>query len=290
MNSLAVFEAVARHLSLTRAGEELFISREAVSRQIRGLEEHLGVKLLTRLHRAVALTEAGEHFLPVVRDSLEAIAESSDLLRRENLQAKVTISATIAISSLWLTPRLPEFQSLHPHIDIEVSVSDDAANMTSRDIDLGLRYGDGNWPGYRANKLFDIESFPVCAPHYLQTAAPLNSPADLVHHTLANLSGHYHDLENWHWWLQQHGVKDETARTLNFDSYANVLQLALSGQAVALGFSPLVDQLLEQNQLVRPIDASLANSYAVYLVEPNGVTHSPEAELFIDWVYEQARY
>jgi LysR family glycine cleavage system transcriptional activator len=288
MNSLAVFEAVARHLSLTRAGEELFISREAVSRQIRGLEEYLGVKLLTRLHRAVALTDAGKKFLPVVRSSLEGIASASEQLRRENLNQKVTISATIAISSLWLTPRLAEFQSVYPHIEIVVAVSDDPADMISNEIDLGLRYGDGNWPAHQATKLFDIESFPVCSPTYLEAAPALDSPGDLTEHFLVNLAGRYHDLENWQWWLGRHEVDSTHSRTLSFDSYANVLQMALDGQGVALGFSSLVDTLLEQNKLVRPIPHSLATSYAVYLVRPNAIKPSPEAQQVIEWIFMQS--
>lgn len=288
MNSLAVFEAVARHLSLTRAGEELFISREAVSRQIRGLEEYLGVKLLTRLHRAVALTDAGKTFLPVVRASLEGVASASEELRRKNLRQKVTVSSTIAISTLWLTPRLADFQTAHPHIDIAVAVSDEPADMASEEIDLGLRYGDGNWPAHQATKLFEIESFPVCSPDYLERSPPLTIPEDLTQHSLVNLSGRYHDLENWRWWLDCHGVSSAPARTLSFDSYANVLQMALDGQAIALGFSPLVDTLLEEERLVRPMQESLSTSYSVYLVRPNAIKPSQEAQQFIEWVFEQA--
>tara|TARA_B110000503_G_scaffold36706_1_gene60039 strand:+ start:31284 stop:32168 length:885 start_codon:yes stop_codon:yes gene_type:complete len=284
MNSLAVFESVARHLSLTKAGQELFISREAVSRQIRGLEDHLGVKLLTRLHRAVVLTEAGNKFLPVVRLSLENIASSSEKIQRENLTRKITVSATIALSSFWLTPRLALFQAEHPATEIGVAVSDTAVDMASNDIDLGIRYGDGNWPGHRAIKLFDIETFPVCSPEYLKHAPPLDCPGDLPAHRLVNLSGHYHDLENWRWWLGEHNVNTTSARMLSFDSYANVLQIALDGQGIALGFSRLVDKLLHENKLVRPISNTLSTSYAVYLVIPNAVKPSPEVQRFVDWI------
>jgi LysR family glycine cleavage system transcriptional activator len=289
MNSLAVFEAIARHLSMTKAGEELFISREAVSRQIRGLEEHLGVKLLTRLHRAVALTEAGKKFLPVVRQSLENIASSSEKIQHENLTQKVTICSTIAISSFWLTPRLARFQAGHPNIEIGVVVSDTPIDMAANDIDLGLRYGDGNWPRHQAMKLFDIESFPVCSPRYLEHAAPIESPADLPGHNLVDLAGHYHDLENWQWWLREHGVKENSTRMLSFDSYANVLQIALDGQGIALGFNRLVDKHLQDRSLVRPIPNTLGTSYSVYLVIPNAIKPSPEVQLFIDWILKESQ-
>jgi LysR family glycine cleavage system transcriptional activator len=288
MNSLAVFEAVARHLSLTRAGEELCISREAVSRQMRGLEEYLGVKLLARLHRAVALTDAGKKFLPVVHASLEDIAKCSDQLRRENLNQKVTVSATIAISTLWLTPRLARFQADYPDIEIDIAVSDVPLDMASKNIDLGLRYGDGHWPAHQATKLFEVESFPICSRDYLDTAPALNSPEDLRAHRLITLSGLYHDQENWKWWLEGHGIQVAPSRNLSFDSYANVLQMALDGQGVALGFSPLVDTLLEQKKLLRPITQSLATSFAVYLVSPNKVPRTPQARQFIEWILAQS--
>jgi LysR family glycine cleavage system transcriptional activator len=287
MNSLAVFESVARHLSLTRAGQELFLSREAVSRQIRGLEEHLGVKLLTRLHRAVVLTEAGKKFLPVVRLSLENIASSSEKIQRQNLTRKISVSATIALSSFWLTPRLARFQAEHPTTEISVVVSDSAVDMASNDIDLGIRYGDGHWPGHRAIKLFDIESFPVCSPDYLEQASAILSPGDLPAHKLVNLSGRYHDLENWRWWLAEHGVDTAATRMLSFDSYANVLQFALDGQGIALGFSRLVDKYLRGKKLLRPIPHSLATSHAVYLVIPNAIRPSATVQGFIDWILRE---
>lgn len=288
MNSLAIFDSVARHLSLTRAGEELFISREAVSRQVRVLEEHLGVKLLTRLHRAVVLTEAGKTFLPIIRQSLENIASVSEQLQQENQSEKITLSATIAISSFWLTPRLAKFQALYPAVEIGVVVSDEHSDMVASDIDLGLRYGDGNWPGYHATRLFEIESFPVCSPDYLEHAPPLNGPEDLPKHNLVNLAGHYHDLENWQWWLSQHGVDTPVSKTLSFDSYANVLQVALNGQGIALGFNRLVDSLLAQNKLVRPIPNTLATNYAVYIVRPKAVNPSQTVQNFIDWILAES--
>ena len=114
IKSLVAFEASARLLSFTRAGQELRVSREAVSRQIRILESHLGVKLFVRLHRALELTQAGEAFHAVVRESLESIARSADALQRAGQPAKVTVTATIAIASYWLTPRLPKFRAAHP--------------------------------------------------------------------------------------------------------------------------------------------------------------------------------
>ena len=163
LNGLVAFEASARHLSFTRAGQELLVSREAVSRQIRNLESHLGVKLFERLFRALDLTEAGRAFYGVVQVSLENVARAAEDLSSPPETRRITVTATIAITSFWLTPRLPHFRQLHPEAEIRVTVSDQHLDLAAEQIDLGLRYGDGNWKGERALRLFDVESFPVCS-------------------------------------------------------------------------------------------------------------------------------
>jgi LysR family glycine cleavage system transcriptional activator len=289
LKSLVAFEAVSRHLSLTRAGEELRISREAVSRHIRVLEEHLGVKLFDRLHRAVALTPPGKKLQRVVRESLENIAYVSGSVCRPRLPFKITVSATIAISSFWLTPRLARFRSRYPNIEIHVAISDAQRDLYADDIDVGLRYGDGNWPGLTAIKLFDVRSFPVCSPAYLEKAARIEDPADLLNHTLINLDGTTHATEDWWWWLNEQNVRIPASfRMLGLDSYDNVVQLALKGEGVALGYSGLVTEFLDDGRLVRPIDASLTRNRAVYLVTPATTPPSPKVQNFIDWIVEEA--
>lgn len=289
MNALAAFDAAARHLSFTRAGEELHISREAVSRHIRNLEGHLGVKLFRRVHRAVELTEAGQAYQAVVGDCLRGLAAAAERLRRSGGSARVAVTATIAIASFWLTPRLPRFRARHPDVELRVAASDAAAETAMAGMDLGLRYGAGDWPGLTATHLFDIESFPVCAPDYLRHAPSLTTPADLAHHTLLNLDGAAHAAEDWAWWLGQAGVPaPPAARRLGFDSYANVIEAAVQGQGVALGFGRIIASLLRQKKLVRPIAAVQTAGQAVYLVVPRGMTPSAPARKFCDWIRAEA--
>ncbi len=290
IKSLVAFEASARLLSFTRAGQELRVSREAVSRQIRILESHLGVKLFVRLHRALELTQAGEAHHAVVRESLESIARSADALQRAAQPAKVTVTATIAITSYWLTPRLPKFRAEHPDAEIRIAVSDAPIDMAAEGIDVGLRYGDGRWPGIKSVHLFDVNSFPVCSPGYVQNSPPIEAPADLVDHTLLNLDGTAHAMEDWHWWLAGSGVdRPASLHILGFDSYANVIQAALDGQGIALGFSGVVSGLLSRGQLVRPMERALSKGYAVYLVVPSGAVLTPNAQKFYDWIRAEAR-
>lgn len=289
MKTLVAFEAVARHLSVTRAAEELGITREAVSRQIRILEEHLGVRLLDRLHRAVALTQDGQQFQTVVARSLENIAELSAALQRKSQTQKISVAATVAIASFWLTPRLARFHALCPELEIGVSVSDSVPDMLSEDIDVSLRYGDGRWPGVTATRLFDTDTFPVCSPDYCLSAPPLATPADLLQHNLINLDGEAHAAEDWSWWLKGNGVSPPPSlRFLSFDNYANVIQIALDGQGVALGYGGLISDLLAQGKLVRPLDEVLSRSQAVYAVVSAQADSGSRVGDFVDWLLQEA--
>lgn len=288
IKSLIAFEAVARHLSITRAGQELFISREAVSRQIRILEEHLGGKLFDRLHRAISLTVAGKEFIAVVQGSLKNIARASDNIQKNNQPFKITICATVAISSFWLTQKLIKYREIHPQMEFRVVVSDTPADMADDDVDISFRYGDGNWPGFNAVRLFEIDSFPVCSPDYLKKSLPIGTPLDLLSHNLVNLDGEFHAHEDWLWWLKGHDVTiPETFKTMGFDNYSNVIQVALDGQGIVLGFSRLTDKLLATNKLVRPLDSSLTTRHAVFLVTRSGIASSVQTDSFGHWIQEE---
>ena len=289
LKNIVAFESAARHLSLTRAAKELGVTREAVSRQIRILEEFLGVKVFVRLHRAITLTPAGQKFLPVVRKSLQDLAYTAGEIRRPNEPYKITVSSTIATASFWLTPRLAKFRAAHRNIEIHVVVSDRPRDMDKEEIDVGLRYGDGKWPGLDAVELFEVSSFPVCSPDYLNNSPPIKMPEDLLDHNLVNLDGEMHASEDWLWWLRGHGVKiPKTFKMLGFDSYDNVIQVARNGQGIALGYSGLTTTLVEQGTLVRPLDAELSNDLAVHLVTPRSRAQTLQVRKFMDWVLEEA--
>lgn len=288
MNSLAVFEMAARHLSFTRAAAELTISREAVSRHIRGLENYLGVALFLRKHRALELTDAGHQFRAAVEESLDRVRVSARSLRNSGTPAAVTVFATIAISSFWLTPRLSRFRMRAPDVRIRILASDQLPDFRSANIDVGLLYGDGGWPGLDARALFPVRSFPVCAPDYPRRAGAIENPEDLRNHTLLNLEGGQHSSEDWVWWLAQFGndsVRD--LQIIGFDNYANVIQAALEGQGMALGFSGLVDDLVARGSLIRPIDTALSPGRSVYLVTPTSGIANQMTPQFVDWIAEE---
>ncbi|MBC8240971.1 MAG: LysR family transcriptional regulator [Alphaproteobacteria bacterium] len=290
VNSLIAFEASARHLSFTRAGQELLISREAVSRQIRILENYLKKKLFVRLYRALELTPAGAELKAVVSESLNNIAKTAISLQRDTQPTKITVTATIAITSFWLTPRLSHFSNVHPQVDISISATDTPLKMMEAGSDIGILYGKGKWPGYKSTFLFDVESFPVCSPRYLEKSRPLTKLEDLNHHTLLYLTGTMHAVENWDWWMESLGLAaPKNARKLEFDSYDNVIQAAMDSQGIALAFTNLTGEQLVKGRLVRPLDHGFRKGNGIYLVAPRGKPLNANAKKFFDWVVEEAK-
>lgn len=289
MNSLAVFETAARRLSFTRAAQELTISREAVSRHIRGLEANLGAPLFRRMHRSLELTSEGRLFYDAARKSLEGVRSAARAVKNTGAPRTVTVLATIAISSFWLTPRLPRLQALEPDVRIRILASDQPPDPDGEQFDIGVIYGDGDWPGFTARKLFPVRSFPVCAPDYLRRTEKIRHPDDLRRCTLLNLEGARHSSEDWVWWLEHFG---ETARSglriIEFDNYSNVVQAALDGQGVALGFSGLIDGLLARGSLVRALETEFNPGHHACLVTPDSRPSGKAAQKLADWIVEDA--
>lgn len=289
LRSLVAFEASARHLSLTRAAQELGITREAVSQHIRSLEDHLGVKLFERQHGSIALTAPGVRYHEIVQTSLESIANATGTVLGTERPEGITIATTIALASFWLTPRLAAFRVRFDHLNIHVRISDAPTESLPEDIDVALRYGDGNWKGFSSTLLFDVSSFPVCSPGYLKSHGPLTEPKDLLQHTLVNLDGVAHMAEDWRWWMEGFGVRvPRPLRVIGFDSYANVIQAAVDGQGVALGFTGILDDLLACGRLVRPIRAELSRGLGVYVAIPRRRTPSVAARGFVNWIAAEA--
>ncbi|MBT4891281.1 MAG: LysR family transcriptional regulator [Rhodospirillales bacterium] len=288
VNSLVAFEASARLLSFTRAGQELLISREAISRQIRILENYLGIKLFVRLYRALELTPAGEEMKAVVSESLGNIAKTAISLQYKNQTTKITVASTIAITTFWLTPRLSSFSQTHGDVDISIGASDSPLDLMEEGSDVGILYGKGKWPGYKSTHLFDVESYPVCSPRYLEETDPVNKLEDLKNHTLLYLNGSMHSVENWDWWMESLGMEmPDNVRKLGFDSYANVIQAAMDSQGIALAFTDLLGEQLKKGRLIRPIKDTFSKGNAIYLVVPRGKPLSPNAQKFFNWVIKE---
>ena len=142
-NTLRAFEAAGRLLSFTRAAEELHVTQAAISHQIKNLEMSIGVRLFRRLNRALLMTEAGQRYLPAVRDALDALGDATNGLTRTDESGVLAVSTLPSFAATWLVPRLTKFLTVHPEIDIRISASDEIVDLVRDDFDMGIRYGSG---------------------------------------------------------------------------------------------------------------------------------------------------
>ncbi len=285
LNALRAFEAAARHLSFTRAADELSVTQAAVSHQIKGLEGRLGVSLFRRLHRKLLLTEAGQALFPPVGEALDGIADAVSGLSAAQSAGILTVSTMDSLAANWLVPRLGRFRARLPDIDVHISTTDELVDFSRDAVDLAIRYGRGEWPGLRVERLMTEEVFPVCSPALLEGGPPLAKPAHLRHHTLL------HDAlrEDWRMWLMAAGVEGvDAARGPGYGHSYLVVQAAIAGEGVALGRSVLVADALAEGRLVRPFDVSLPVEFAYYVVCPEDLAESPKVKPFRDWLLEEA--
>ncbi|MGH6885899.1 MAG: transcriptional regulator GcvA [Geminicoccales bacterium] len=286
LNALRTFEAAARHLSFTKAAAELFVTQAAVSHQIKTLEDHLGMPLFRRLNRALMLTDEGQALLPFVRDAFDQLADGVRRLRQGQSSGVLTISVLPSIASTWLIPRLRDFQTRHPEIEVHMTTSERLVDFAREPVDAGIRYGLGHWPGLRVERLLSAEMIPVCSPALLEGPHPLRTPDDLVHHQLLHV---LNAPDDWRMWLTAAGVKGvDPDRGLKFDHTALAIQAALSGMGVAMGPGPLVDHDLAAGRLVEPFDLELPSNSAYYFVAPETSADQPKIKAFRDWLRAQA--
>src|SRR5450759_5957776 len=189
LNGLRAFEAAARHLSFTHAAAELNVTQTAISHQIRRLEEELGLRLFIRQNRALALTPQARDYLPGVRAAFNDLKLATDRLLRRDDDQVLTVSTLASLAAKWLLPRLSAFQETHPGIDVRITTSTSLVDFKRGDVDAGIRYGRGHWPGLRADWLMADELFPVCSPALLAGDKPLRCPPDLARQTLLHSRG-----------------------------------------------------------------------------------------------------
>ncbi len=287
------FEAAARHLSFTKAAEELFLTQSAVSRQIKALEENLGVLLFERQHRALSLTDAGQELYGVAVDVLARLQTATTALRAERQPRQLSITTTTGFAALWLIPRLKRFTSGHPDIDVRISATDTAVNLERGLVDIAIRYGSKQTMPADAIALFGEEILPVCSPSLAaDSATPLETPSDLQHHALLHLD--YPGLQkswfDWGTWLTAVGIGDlKPAGTLHFSQYDQMIHAAIAGQGVALGRMPLLTELIRSGSLIAPFEKSVMGTRAYFVLTTRNAYTKPYAAEFTGWLRREAQ-
>ncbi len=298
LDLLRGFEAAARTLSFTQAAAELFLTQSAISRQIRALEDDLGIALFERRHRALALADHGQI---LQRSVAAALAQLRDTVRQISDAGGVhmlTVTTTVTFASLWLIPRLPAFRRLHPRIDVRISANDNTVDLQRDRIDIAIRYCAPQRAPTSAVKLFGEEVVPVCSPALLRDRArPLRNPGDLRHHVLLGIddAAIQHPWLDWGQWLKAMSLEAlEPAGELMFNYYDQMIHAAMDGQGVALGRLPLLAELIRRGQLVSPFDKPRrpknwqAPSRAFYAIVEEAAAQRAETRSFVDWLTAEA--
>ncbi|MEP7302623.1 MAG: LysR substrate-binding domain-containing protein [Caldimonas sp.] len=289
---LVAFEAAARHLSFTKAADEIALTQSAVSRQIQALEDRLGVALFLRLHRALQLTEEGRAFQQATSEALATIERAARSFRLAGATRPVVVSTTPGFAGLWLIPRLTSFVAAHPGVDVRISTGNTLANLERDGVDVAVRYRSVDLLPAGALPLFGETVSPVCSPRLLRTAgAPLKTPADLAGQTLLRMEpdGSNH-LQDWGLWLHAMQLAQlKPAAVLHFSSYDQLIQAAVAGQGIALGRVPLIDRLLKTRKLVAPFADAVVSPKGYCLLVATGAARRPEVLAFTAWLAAQAR-
>jgi LysR family transcriptional regulator, glycine cleavage system transcriptional activator len=291
---LRAFEAVARHLNFRAASEEMALTQSAVSRQIQSLEEEVGVPLFLRHTRAVELTSAGAQLLVAVTNALPRVDSAVRQIRQSAGRRSVALTTFASFASMWLIPRLEQFQRDHPDMDIRIDASDQTLDLDVADVDLALRYGPVATMPPHAVLLFGEQLTPVASPWLLKSGLVLKKPADLANFTLIEAGdAHSTHLEwlTWRRWFDENALtKLQPKRWLYFNYAYQMVQAALTGQGVVLARLPMIAEALANGDLVEPLPHQRMDSPMAYwmIVGPRS-SQRPEIKAFCDWLMNESK-
>ncbi|HEY1427731.1 MAG TPA: LysR family transcriptional regulator [Caulobacteraceae bacterium] len=260
LNALRAFEAAARHLSFTRAGDELCVTQTAISHQVKGLEQRLGVALFRRSNRGLQLTDEGVALAPTLFEAFGAIDRVFEQFEAGGVREVLTVSAVGTFVVGALLERLPAFRSAHPLVDLRLLTNNNKVDVVAEGLDYAIRFGDGAWHGCEAELICDAPMSPLCAP---QLAAQLREPADLLRLLLLRS----YRPQDWLAWFKAAGLGAANLHGPLFDSSLIMAQAAIRGEGVALAPYGLFRRELESGQLVRPfpIDADVGAYWLTWL-------------------------
>jgi len=283
LNALRAFDAAARHLSFTRAAEELHVTQAAVSHQIRALEEHLDVALFTRKTRALELTSDGERYHPGVRAAFERLVRATEELRHTDSRGRLAVSVMPSFAARWLVPRMGRFQAAHPEIDLFIAPSREIVDFDREPVDVAIRYTNRAFPTLSTERLMSDEMYPVCAPSLVDAQGGELKPDDLRTMTLLHDEGSI----DWETWLREQRISGiDASRGPVFIDSSMLIQAAIDGLGVALARRVLVADEINAGRLVRPFLAGLPNhqKFAYYFVCPERTADMPKIEAFRSWL------
>lgn len=268
LNAMRVFEAAARHGNLTSAAEELCIAASAVSRHVANLERHTELELFARKGNRLEVTAAGRQLADAIAEGFGHVRTTLQGLRQQAGKRTLTLAATYDLAHTWLMPRFHLLTEGVPDHELRVITSDSYAYFDEPDVDISVRYGTGQWPGFAAEFLFGEEAFPVCAPTLLAAHPELREPTAEVLRRFPLLRVTTDDRSGiaWSHWLRSIGVAHPVVNGPVFANYSLLLLQLVAGRGLALGYSNLIDPFLADGRVVRLADRSLRSEYGLYAV------------------------
>lgn len=288
---LQAFEAAARLHSFTAAAHELGSTQSAVSQHIKRLEADLGSQLFHRIHRGVRLTRAGMSFYRSVADGLEQLTEGYVRARQQSRNEVINVATDYALGTYWILPRLRRFRAAHPNVDVRLVTGQQPVTPDQADVDIALLFGNGYDMAAPTRQLFPEAVLPVCSPALLERYGPYSRTKQIAELPLLQLEADY-DAQ-WFDWPELFialGIgRVPREPELIFNNYTLLLQAALSGQGVAIGWSPFVEPLLESGALTALIDEPVRSNNGYQIVFPTNQVMDPLVMEFIDWLMEEGR-
>lgn len=289
MNGLLTFEAAARTGSFTAAAQELHISQPAVSHSIRKLEDAIGVVLFDRQHKGVKVTVAGQQLLEQAGLGLTLIEQALKDVKATKPNQPVSLAVSTATATWWLLPRIARFKLKHPQIELRCITIDDDKDIEQDQVDLAIPLGSGEFSKHRRWPFVNEEIYAVCSPSYLAAQGPITKPADLVHHTLLHLEERYRSRMDWATWLSRFGVSlPKGNKQFRFNDYSIILQAALEGQGIALGWGHLIKAALTQGQLVQVIADKVQTQHPFQIIAGRNRPLRPDVIALKDWLVAEA--
>lgn len=303
LNALKAFEAAARHLSFSKAAEELHVTPAAISQQIKSLEDLYEIPLFHRFNRSLELTKAGQAGVAKLQEGFNNLSEGVRQIRHQDQRNSLTVWMAPSFAAKWLVPRLHRFAIGHPDIDLRISASTDlidtvharssipAENFQKNDVDIAIRFGTGDYPGCRVDRLLTATAVPLCSPQLLEESNehPLRSPDDLRYYTLLHDDTAYEGRPDWASWLKAADIKGiDAERGVHFNHVSLALEAAIDGQGVVLSMEPLAAADLAAGRLVIPFDLSLPLQYAYYVISLAETAEEARISVFREWLLQEA--
>jgi LysR family transcriptional regulator, glycine cleavage system transcriptional activator len=289
MQALSAFEAAARLESFTAAARELGTTQPAVSQRIVQLEEQLGAPLFERSRRGVTLTDDGRLLYAAVRQSLATLRDATAGIRGRRAAGALTILTDAGFATFWLAPRLAGLKRLMPGVNVKLVMSQQGFDPRRDHADVAIAFGNDDWTPCTSTRLFPEEVTPVCSPAFRDQHPQVRTPADLAQLPLLHVQPT--DPARWLCWAEwfaAHGLPAPAGdQGISFNSYALVIQMALMGQGVALGWTPLIDSLVASGQLVRLVDESMLTERGYFLVRPPARPEAPTVPIFRRWLFNE---